>query len=190
MSERFPDLARRAFSFLESGGYSLTRVAASHVQYETESSIVSISWERRSGELNVSLGLQPAKGDRLDLFSLTDLLKMLNVDAPEARMPFQVSDESKLGPFLDQLAKDLQTFAAPTLAGDRMFYRRLETFRGHRAHQLTLSMELSRIRARAEVAWQKRDFGALIALYGPVEAQLTDSERAKLQYARKHLPTQ
>jgi hypothetical protein len=111
---------------------------------------------------------------------------MENVDVPERRMPFQVADETKLGPFLDKMAGDMRVHARLALAGDRMFFRRLETFRSAQADAYRRDMGLRRVRTEADKAWQKRDLDKLIALYTPIENQLSPSEKAKLAYAREH----
>lgn len=104
-------------------------------------------------------------------------------------MPFQVTDEGKLGPFLEKLAEDTQAHAQPALAGDRMFFRRLKTFRSAQAQTYMHGMELRRVRTEADKAWQSRDFDKLIALYGSIEDELTASEKAKLTYAKEHQTT-
>ena len=123
MSDRFPDMTRHAFSFLEDDGYLITQRDATYIQYERASSVVEIRWDPRSGELDLLIGLRSRDDDPVHLFSLTDLLMMQNADVPAAKSPFQVSEERKLGPFLDELAKNLRTFAVQALAGDRMFFR-------------------------------------------------------------------
>jgi hypothetical protein len=114
---------------------------------------------------------------------------MEGVDVPERRMPFQVADECKLGPFLEKLADDTRAYAQPALAGDRMFLRRLKTFRSAQAQSFMRDMELRRVRKAADMAWQERDFDKLIGLYGSIEDELTASEKAKLVYAKQQRAT-
>lgn len=186
MSMRFTDSAQRAFAFLKGAGFLPTQSDPARVQYESAQTFVTIEWDSRSGELNVFMGLQPRKGEARDAFSLRDLLAMENVDVPERKMPFQVSEETKLGPFLEKMAEDTRAHAQLALSGDRMFYRRLETFRGAQAEAYMQDMELRRVRTEADKAWQKRDLGKLIALYTPIEDQLSAPEKAKLAYAKQH----
>jgi hypothetical protein len=185
MSVHFPDMAQQAFSFLEGAGFRLTQSGPARLQYETAQVFVAVEWDSRSGELNVFVGLQPRK-DQADAFSLTDLLAMEGVDVPERRMPFQIAEESKLRSFLDKLAEDMQVHAEPALAGDRMFFRRLDTFRSAQAQRYMRDMELRRVRTEADKAWQKRELDRMVALYSSIEDQLTASEKAKLAYAKQH----
>jgi hypothetical protein len=183
---QFSDAAMRAFSFLEGAGFRLVQRDRDQLRYETAEVLVTIEWDARSGELNVFFGLQPRKGEQPDALSLRDLLGMEGVDVPERTMPFQVAEESQLRPFLDKLAEDTRVHAQPALAGDRMFFHRLQAFRNAQAQAYMRDMELRRVRAEADKAWQKRDLEKLIGLYTPIEDQLTASEKAKLAYAKQH----
>lgn len=62
MSERFPDLAKQVFSFLEGAGFRLTQINAGQLRYESAQSVVDIGWDARSGELEAFLGLHPQTG--------------------------------------------------------------------------------------------------------------------------------
>jgi hypothetical protein len=108
------------------------------------------------------------------------------VDVPERNIPLQVAEEDKLGPFLDKMAEDTRVYAQPALAGDRMFFRRLNAFRSAQAQTYMRDMERRRVRTEAEKAWQKRELDKLIALYTSIEDQLSASEKAKLAYAKQH----
>jgi hypothetical protein len=182
MNSPFSDVAQRVFSFLEDAGFRLSERRPERPRYETAQVFLTVDRDPRGGELNVYIGLQPKKGEPRDDFSLTDLLAMEGVDAPEARRPLEVFDQSKIGPFLERLAYDTKTYARPALAGDRMFFHRLRAFRSAQSK----AYELQRVRAQADRAWQSRDLDKLIVLYTSIEDQLTASERAKLGYARRH----
>jgi hypothetical protein len=182
MNSPFSDFAQRVFSFLEDAGFRLSERSAERLRYETAQVFLMVDRDPRDGALDVYIGLQPKKGEPRDDFSLTTLLAMEAADVPEARMPFQVFDQSKIGPFLERLAHDTKTYAQPALAGDRMFFHRLRAFRSAQSK----AYELQRVRAQANRAWQSRDLDKLIVLYTSIEDQLTASERAKLGYARRH----
>jgi hypothetical protein len=125
-NEKFSDIVRRTFSFLEEAGFRCLQLGPTLLRYEAENVFVTITWDPRSGEIGEFIGLRPRKGEREDGFSLSDLLAMEGADLPERKMPFQVADESRLGPFIEKLAEDTSAFARPALAGDRMYFRRLK----------------------------------------------------------------
>ena len=61
-NDRFPDLARRAFYFLESAGFDITHVDAEELRYESSSAVVSVQWDARSGEHEVFVMLRSSDG--------------------------------------------------------------------------------------------------------------------------------
>jgi hypothetical protein len=185
MNEKFSDIVRRTFSFLEEAGFRRLHLSPTLLRYEAENVFVTITWDPRSGEIDELIGLQPRKGERGDGFSLSDLLAMEGADVPERKMPFQVADESRLGPFLEKLAEDTSTFARSALAGDRMYFRRLKTFRSAAAQAYMRSMTLQNVRSEAEKAWHRREFDRVVDLYTSIESDLSGSERGKLEYAKR-----
>lgn len=187
MSERFSNMAQRAFSFLEDAGFRLVKRDSTRLQCETDKVVVAVEWDSRSGEINVFVGRRPRNDGPQDAFSLRDLLAMQDVQVPERRMPFQVSEEGRLGPFLEKLAEDMRTYGQPALAGDRVFFRRLRAFRSAKSHAYMRDMELRHVRSEAEKAWRKRELDKVIELYSSIENDLTESERSKLDYARRHM---
>lgn len=184
---RFSEAAQHAFSFLEEFGFRLTDDDATHLQYESGHVIVVINWDPRSGEIEVWIGLRPRTGGPQDRFSLSDILNMQGTDSRTRRMPYQVVHENRLTPFLESLAHDTRTYAQPGLIGDRIFFRRLETFRSAEAEADMREMKLRRVRSEAEEAWRSRDLIRLIGLYGAIQGDLSDSERARLVYAKKRV---
>jgi hypothetical protein len=185
MSVKFSDIVRRAFAFLEEAGFRCTQDGSARLEYETDNVFVTVTWDCRSGEINENIGLQPRRGEQKYGFSLSDLLAMEGADLSERKMPFQVANENRLGPFVEKLAEDTKEFAQPALAGDRMYFRRLRTFTNAAARIYMRGMTLRGVRSQAEEAWQKRDFERVIYLYSSIENDLSRSERGKLDYARK-----
>jgi hypothetical protein len=185
MSVHFPDMAQQAFSFLEGAGFRLTKSEPGQVQYESDKSFVVASWDPRSGELEAFVGLLPRTGRAQDEYSLTDVMGVADVPASDCK-PAQVADEGRLAPFVDKLATDLRSHGQPALVGDRMYFRRLETFRGAKAERYMREMKLRQVRSEAEKAWQDRKYDRVANLYASVESDLTESESRKLDYARQH----
>lgn len=81
---------------------------------------------------------------------------------------------------------DMRVHAQPALAGDRMFFHRLKAFRNAQSQAYMQDMELRRVRSEADKAWHERRLGDLIGLYTSIASHLTESEKGKLDYAKKH----
>jgi hypothetical protein len=185
MNETFVEMAIRAFSFLEGAGFRLTKSEPGQVQYESGKSFVVACWDSRAGELDAFVGLLPRTGRAQDEYSLADVMGLADAPASDCKLA-QVADEGRLGPFVEKLASDLRSHGQPALAGDRMYFRRLETFRGAKADRYMREMKLRQVRSEAEKAWQDRQYDRVANLYASVESDLTESESRKLHYARQH----
>jgi hypothetical protein len=185
MNVSFSELAVQAFGFLTDAGFHIADQSDQHVEYRSANSVARVSWDRRSGELEVTFELTPG-ADAAGRYSLSDILAMRGfADETKYATP-QVADMERLGPWLEALAADTRNHAGAALAGDRMFFRRLEVFRHSRAVDYADDMRLRHVRAEAEKAWQAGDMATFASLYTSIEKDLSQAERLKLKYARKH----
>lgn len=185
MKITFSDMVERAFHFLENSGFRLTSTDGGLVRYESDRSFLTVSWESRSGELNVFVGPVRKSGGSNDEYALAEILGVAGLPEYDCR-PAQVADEGKLGPFIEKLASAVLTHAQLGLAGDRMYFRRLEAFRSAKAEAYMRELKLRQLRVDVEKAWRDRQFQKVISLYAPVQADLTESELRRLDYARRH----
>jgi hypothetical protein len=183
---KFEEAATLEFSFLEQAGFRLIASGASRLLYESTAASVRVTWDVRSGELDVVFGRTSKRTVASELFSLTDVLSMEDVEVREGRMPFQVANEAKLRPFLQKLAEDTRIHAQQALSGNRLYFRRLQVFRSKQAESAMEAVEISRVRSEANRAWRVRDLSRVVALYTEIKDDLTDSEKARLKYATKH----
>lgn len=181
---RFTEIAKREFSFLESAGFSLVECSSTELLYQSEAVSVAVRRDPRDGEVDVYFAPHP-NNERTE-HSLTALLALEGI--ARERRPFQVYDESLLGPFLEKLAAETQTVAARLLQGDRMAFRRLAVFGKAELDKYWREMNFRHVRPEADNAWHARAFERFIALYAPFEDYLSEAEKAKLAYARRHVP--
>ena len=184
MSDIFPDLARRAFSFLESTGFDVTHVDAEQIRYESSSVVVSVQWDARSGEQEVFVMLRSSDGGAQTTYSLTDMLAMegVRLDA----QPPQVHDQVRLPPFLERTAHALRTHCQHALRGQRSYFDRLEDFRRVNAEALMQQMVRRRVRSDVEQAWRAKEYQTVVELYTSILADLSDLETSRLEYAKRH----
>jgi hypothetical protein len=186
MTDFFSKLVTEEFSFLLQRGFSLSIDDLDEVRFESAKSVVRVTWNRRSGELEVYMQLlHEAAGDKP--YSLRDLLSMEGKDLPEAREPFQVSEQDRLRPFLKRLADDVSKYASQALAGDRMYYRRLSEFRSVQARSFMRGMQLRQARAKADEAWGLRNYEQVVEQYELIRDDLNATERKKLALAKERL---
>lgn len=182
----FADLVKEEFAFLSRHGFSVFSDSFGEVRFHSKNTAVSVTWDRRSGELDVYL--EPLRDVETGKpYSLRDVLAMRGVASPEARQPFQVSSLSKLQPFLHRLANDVGEYASEALAGDRMYYRRLSEFRSKQAQNFMRDMRVRRARTNAAEAWKDQKYGHVVEQYESIMDDLTPAERKKLDIARDRM---
>lgn len=184
MNSHFDDMTARAFGFLTEVGFQIVARSAHQVEFESRTSVVTVCWDQRSGELEVFFELLPRTGVSASKYSLRDVMNAQGVRG-DASAP-QVVDGTHLQRWLENIARAVRDHAQPALTGDRMFYRRVETFRHSQAVAYTQGIKLRHVRSAAESAWQERDLKSVVSLYASIEPELTDAERLKLDYAKKH----
>ena len=186
MREHLYYVVKNEFYFLEDIGFRVTKAAADEVRYESIHSNVVVSWDARSGELEIFIGLQPQVGLPGSMYALTDILDFEGAIALDRKRPFEVSDENRLQSFVRQLADEVRAYAQPALVGDRVFYGRLEAFRHTKAEALTRGINLRQVRSAAGAAWLRKDFKKVADLYTSIEGDLTEAEKRKLECARNY----
>jgi hypothetical protein len=186
MTETFSELAKKAFLFLEVSGFQHPSFGEHELRYQSKNSFVIVKWDSRSGELDCYLGLVPFSEDPSRRYSLTDILKMQCAEEAVTR-PYQIAKETKLEASLNTLSSNIRKYASSALEGDRMFFRRLETFRQAQGRKLLSDINSATKRARAESAWNSKKFDEFIAIYEALDGSLTEVEQKKLEIARRKL---
>ena len=187
MNTDFADMTANAFGFLTEAGFHTATKSAHGVEFESPTSVVTVCWDRRSGELEVYFELLPRNELSGGKYSLRDVLNTQGIQGENGGFTPQVTDVTHLRRWIDNVARAVRDHAQPALLGDRMFYRRLEIFRHSQAVAFTESIRLRHVRSAAESAWQEKDLKTVVTLYASIEPELTDVERLKLDYAKKHL---
>ncbi len=94
--------------------------------------------------------------------------------------------------FLGQLAGWAREFALPLLRNGDDLFDQLSRSNAARAHAERDELRASRLRARADEAWQRQDFATVANSYSEIEselpaASLKASEQGRLKYALKAL---
>jgi len=188
MTGTFIEQASNAFSFLNTKGFSIASLRHGELVYRKGRIFVTIDWSPKSGEIEVFIGPQKDIDDQNESYSLTDILRMEGVFDERINLPFQVPHENKLTPFLRQLAEYVESYAEPALAGDRMFFRRLASYRNREARAFMTEMQIRQLRDKAETAWSNKDYAKVVELYSSVDKKhLTKIEVERLEYSRKKL---
>lgn len=185
MDKAFSELAGRAFSFLGGLGFRVVQRESDWVRYASSSATVEIDWDPRSGEIGMWIGPRAGAADRKEMFSLTDLFGMLNVDVPERRAPLHAMEEQRLTSCLESLAAHTERFGQDALSGDPQLFQSLWKWRAAQAVARASHEDRLAVRAAADRAWRDQSFQRVVELLSSIEGDLTEAERKKLAYARE-----
>jgi hypothetical protein len=189
----FASLAKAAFSFLATDfGLQLVEEGDTRVRYESQRRFVNVYHARASYQVGVEVGrwVELDGALREAMFPLVYLLAVQAGDSQLDRIR-TATDRQQLAKELHRLASLLEAQASPVLSnGDDLFDQMNEL-------SLTMSnshlerVRASRLRTRADRAWQEKELEAVALAYSEIERELRTvslrpSERARLRYAREH----
>ena len=182
MSAVFESSAREIFDPIANKHHmTCTEAAASSVQYDNGVVGLLIVYDRgRSYELGVTLSFAPDALIGHPNYDLAEILRMKKIEGGS----FSVANAEELPSFLRRLADMLEKNASEFLNGIPEAFVQLYRFRVSESRRSASAENLSSARARAEAAWQDKDYGSVVQALEPIQSQLTAAEKKKLDYAR------
>lgn len=188
----FEALAREAFSFLKDDlSFQVVESGDTRVRYESPRRFVNVYYGRSSYEVGVEVGRWlDVDGQRTE--QLFPLVHLLAVEADESQLDRirTATTRDQLGRELQRLATLLEAHATLLTNGDDLFDRMSE-LNAALSDSYLEGIPASRLRARADDAWKRRDLDTVLLAYTEIDRELAtvtlrESERARLEYARKH----
>lgn len=182
------DLADRYFQFLVAGhGYRRAAASPYLVVYESPTTRISIFHDEvRSHELRLSVGARDGDGPP---FSIGEILRFRNAPEAATLALIQVPAVEDLDPWIEKLAHALGRYAGDLIAGDARSFAELTAFRHREVERYALERALRAARADAEAAWRRKDYAAVVEIFGPLRSALTPSELVKLRIAEARSAT-
>jgi len=87
-------------------------------------------------------------------------------------------------------AQVLRECGSACLLGDQASFEEMKVRRDSAIEAWHQEEKVSSIRKDAQVAWESKDYRAVISLFESFESMLTDTEKKKLEYAKKQLSFQ
>lgn len=180
--------ARRVFDPL-ADRFGMHYVSGSEWQlrYENDAAFLSIHFDNhRSYEIGVETGqLATQRPERP--FNLSEVLRLRGVSSESDIDGFQVKNQTELDTALMRLARLTSTFASDFLRGNPRAFCELGKLRDLECQEYAKARDLRVARITAEQAWAESNYAKFIEICAPRISQLTNSEKKKLEYARKHL---
>jgi hypothetical protein len=188
----FVDAVEASFVFLERDfGMRRVRAEPTFVRYDGERRFVNVFHGRGSYELGVEIGhWMELDGDQIEeRFGLRQVVEMARDPGTVGFQAFTASDAGAVARFVPRLAGWTREFAGPVIAADDD--TAFDRMRSQVARESDLYLaEIAR--RRAELAWRRNDFDAVVLAYRQILDELTlaelkPSELARLHYAERRL---
>lgn len=190
----FAASAEEEFAFLIELGLRLVGLDHTLARYESDRRFVQVFHGRGSYELGVGIGrwIDVDGVTREQVFPLRDVVALRCDPAEVGYGETSATTAEATRKFLRDLAGWTREFAGSLLTDGDEIFRDLSERNARRADAEEEGMRASRLRARAEEAWRRRDFGSLANAYGEIDrdlptVELSASERSKLDYALRAL---
>jgi hypothetical protein len=183
---QFSDMAREHFGLLASAhGLKLVKNTANWLEYRSDNVLLLVAYDSiRTREVAVNIATFHDKKDPYYGFSFDLYLILLFHGAPEMIEGGTLS--------LDELDRDLKyrarlvaKYCGQLLDGNVTEFKKLEEYCTKASHEYELRNQLQSAQARAEMAWNNRDFGRVIKELGPHELELDKNWQDKLEIARE-----
>ena len=184
----FIENATEAFHFLETEyGYRLTHEDPTLVTYESRRLEVRIRHGLLSYEIEFSIGHR--SGLSQWRYALPEILIGL-VPGYDENAFYQTTDKELLRQSLASIAEMIQMHAGPLLRGDDDAVRLVEAAHRQGMDRKAEYYGVRPVKERAHVAWQKKDYERVVALYASMESHLSSLEKRQYDYAKKQIGIQ
>jgi hypothetical protein len=108
---------------------------------------------------------------------------------PRGKIPtgFQVTTRDALERSARRLAEVLVRYAHRLLLGDLSAFAVVHEQRRKECAEYALTTEINHMRRHLDKAWSSQDYPEIIRLLKPLQGDLLESERMKLDYAEKQI---
>jgi hypothetical protein len=184
----FANIAKREFGKL-AGRYGLVEktVDDRHVRYENPSIFLVVSYDNgRSFEIGVEIG-QKIEGMAPRPFSLAEILRLAGSEEANKVEAISASSIEKLEASLNYLEGLTARYAMEFLDNNESAYLKLADLRERESIAYAVDRDLRSARARAEIAWKKKNFADFIDAFQPMRSYLSPSEEKHYLYALRKM---
>jgi hypothetical protein len=146
---------------------------------------VNVYHGRGSYEMGVEIGPRNRNVAAVGLAEILEWAEAKEAEEFRKHVMFQTSSREGVQRLVPQMADLIRRYGAPFLRGDKRAFSGIEEERRQSSALARRHMELKRAREKGEIAWAAKDYEQVLSIYEPVQRDLTQSERMRLDYARK-----
>lgn len=167
-------------------GFTCTEQTLYSVKFQSPNVTFAVFHDPVSYEIDLVYARQAAPSERYDLRNMLDALLG---PGHEKQAYFQASEPDHVVASVKTIAGLLQRYGETVLDGDPTVYQRIGDLARQHNEVYTKQVVQRPIRKADEDAWQKHDYAKVRDLYDSIEADLTPSEKKRLNYAKSHSPS-
>jgi hypothetical protein len=190
----FTSAVSQEFGFLLKLGFRLVELRDTFARYETARRSVRVFHGRASYELGVEVGrwIKVNGVSYEQAFPLRDIIGLQRDPADLGYGGTSATTADLVRRFLNQLAGWTREFTLPLLTDGDEIFDTLSVSNAARGAAERDVQRASRLRARAQEAWRRRDHVAVVNAYSEIDTELptvrlSPSERRRLEYAIRAL---
>jgi hypothetical protein len=185
----FVAAGRSAFDFVMGPPYSmwLTEQDEGRVGYEGHDVMLALLHDLMSYELDIALWRPSVEDEVRHPFKIADMIRVSDPEKARAYRCFSAASEDSVRRGVTMLASDFRHYGIAALVGDTTFYQKMSAARSEVVRQFGISLVDETARKKAEQAWRRQDFQAVVKSYRSMEDRLSRVEQARLNYAIRRL---
>lgn len=185
---RFVDFVRKDFQFLEiEYNFKLTQaktnLSNSSVRYESEKVFVGVYYHPARYECDAAIGLNSNNNRSYSIGELLALEKDFDLTPNYSFDKLTQAEITERN--VSWLASILQKYGEKYLQGNLPAFEKLRKDSETKAEIYTQKIINEQQRRKAEEAWKRKDYDAVVEIYKSIKNFLSQSEKKKLEYSEK-----
>lgn len=180
----FIQLARDVLNPVVSAwGFGEIAQSENELRYQNEVFDLAVAYNTYTFELSVHLS--PTENPS-ESYSMSELLRLWHHPSSSSYRDFASTDQRSLQRGLERLASLLSELAALGMAATANELTSLRKQKASLTQELQDKVACDHARAAAERAWQRHNYIEVVRALSAIEKFLSEAERKKLEFARKH----
>jgi hypothetical protein len=184
---RFKEAVLSSFKFLDEFGFHAVEEKVTFIRFESPEVFVNVFHGRRSYELGIEIGRLKEPKERLTIGTIIPWAGAEKTEGFGQHVMFQVSSREGVQEFVPKLAKLVEKYTIPLLRGDNDAFRSAFEFQAKKWVEYESEVNLRDVRAKAETAWQAKDYARVAELYKSIRNYLTEIEVKRLMYSNQQI---
>lgn len=178
----FNGKVKRIFDFLiREEGFNLVTEDVTFIRYESHLVFINFYHGRSSYELGVEMGLLVEEDT---VFRLPTIIAALAPDYT-GQVVFQAGEPKIVEECLLKISALIKKYCVSLLNGDKTEWTKVSIQQQLNSQKLHEEYTINPVKEDAERAWKEKRYKDVVKLYSSVEHYLTNTEKKRLEYAKK-----